>query len=47
LSGIYNNTELAALFEKIPAGYSKKSYPFTGIDSADSGLTVSEIRKNY
>jgi hypothetical protein len=47
LSGIYNNTELAALFEKLPASYSKKSYPFTGIDSADSGLTASEIRKNY
>jgi hypothetical protein len=47
LSGIYNNTELAALFEKLPANYSKKSYPFTGIDSADSGLSASEIRKNY
>jgi len=47
LGGIYNNTELAALFEKLPANYSKKTYPFTGIDSADSGLTASEIRKNY
>ena len=47
LSGIYNNTELVALFEKLPSGYSKKNYPFTGIDSADSGLTISEVRKNY
>jgi len=47
LSGIYNTTDLAALFEKLPASYSKKNYPFTGIDSADSGLTASEIRKNY
>jgi hypothetical protein len=47
LSDVYNNTELAALFEKLPANYSKKAYPFTGIDSADSGLTASEIRKNY
>jgi 4-amino-4-deoxy-L-arabinose transferase-like glycosyltransferase len=47
LGSIYNNTELAALFEKLPANYSKKIYPFTGIDSADSGLSISEIRKNY
>ena len=47
LGDIYNNTELAALFEKLPTSYSKKNYPFTGIDSADSGLTPSEIRKNY
>lgn len=47
LSSIYNNTNAAALFEKLPANYSKKVYPFTGIDSADSGLTTSEIRKNY
>jgi hypothetical protein len=47
LSNIYNNTDVAALFSKLPANYSKKIYPFTGIDSADSGLTTSEIRKNY
>jgi hypothetical protein len=47
LSSIYNNTDIAALFGKLPANYSKKTYPFTGIDSADSGLTTSEIRKNY
>jgi 4-amino-4-deoxy-L-arabinose transferase-like glycosyltransferase len=47
LSSIYNNTDVAALFSKLPANYSKKIYPFTGIDSADSGLTTSEIRKNY
>jgi len=47
LSSIYNNTDVAALFGKLPANYSKKIYPFTGIDSADSGLTTSEIRKNY
>lgn len=47
LSGIYNDTEVSALFDKLPANYSKKNYPFTGIDSADSGLTRTEIRKNY
>lgn len=47
LNGIYNDTEVSALFGKLPASYSKKNYPFTGIDSADSGLTPSEIRKNY
>jgi 4-amino-4-deoxy-L-arabinose transferase-like glycosyltransferase len=47
LGGIYNSTEVAALFERLPPNYSKKTYPFTGIDSADSGLTASEIRKNY
>jgi hypothetical protein len=47
LNGIYNDTEVSALFDKLPANYSKKNYPFTGIDSADSGLTPSEIRKNY
>jgi hypothetical protein len=47
LSSIYNNTDVAALFGKLPANYSKKNYPFTGIDSADSGLTTTEIRKNY
>ena len=47
LNGIYNDTEVSALFGKLPANYSKKNYPFTGIDSADSGLTPSEIRKNY
>jgi predicted membrane-bound dolichyl-phosphate-mannose-protein mannosyltransferase len=47
LSNIYNNTDVAALFGKLPDSYSKKNYPFTGIDSADSGLTTTEIRKNY
>jgi hypothetical protein len=47
LGNIYNNSYLAALFGKLPANYTKKVYPFTGIDSADSGLTTSEIRKNY
>lgn len=47
LSNIYNNTEIAALIAKLPATYSKKNYPYTGIDSADSGLATSEIRKNY
>jgi hypothetical protein len=47
LSGIFNDTEVSALFDKLPANYSKKNYPFTGIDSADSGLTRTEIRKNY
>ena len=47
LSGIYNDTDISALFDKLPANYSKKNYPFTGIDSADSGLTRTEIRKNY
>lgn len=44
---IYNNTDIGAIFAKLPATYSKKTYPFTGIDSADSGLTTTEIRKNY
>lgn len=47
LKSIYNNTDIAALFAKLPATYSKKNYPYTGIDSADSGLATSEIRKNY
>jgi hypothetical protein len=47
LSNVYNNTDIAALYGKLPASYSKKNYPFTGIDSADSGLGTSEIRKNY
>jgi len=47
LNTIYNNTDISALFGKLPSNYSKKNYPFTGIDSADSGLTSSEIRKNY
>jgi 4-amino-4-deoxy-L-arabinose transferase-like glycosyltransferase len=47
LNGIYNDTEVSALFGKLPANYSKKNYPFTGIDSADSGLSPTEIRKNY
>lgn len=47
LSSIYNNSDVAAIFGKLPANYSKKDYPFTGIDSADSGLTTTEIRKNY
>jgi hypothetical protein len=44
---IFNNTHVGAIFTKLPANYSKKTYPFTGIDSADSGLTRTEIRKNY
>ena len=44
---IYNNTDVDAIFAKLPANYSKKTYPFTGIDSADSGLTTTEIRKNH
>jgi len=47
LSNIYNNTDLAAVFSKLPSNYTKKQYPFTGIDSADSGLSTNEIRKNY
>jgi hypothetical protein len=47
LIGIYNNSDVAIVFEKLPANYSKKTYPFTGINSADSGLTTTEIRKNY
>jgi len=47
LATIFNNTDVAAIFTKLPANYSKKTYPFTGIDSADSGLTTIEIRKNY
>jgi hypothetical protein len=47
LLGIYNNSDVAVLFEKLSANYSKKTYPFTGINSADSGLTTTEIRKNY
>jgi hypothetical protein len=47
LINIYNNSDVAVVFEKLPANYSKKTYPFTGIDSADSGLTTTEIRKNY
>ncbi len=47
LSNVYNNTDIAALYGKLPTSYSKKNYPFTGIDSADSGLGTSEIRKNY
>jgi hypothetical protein len=47
LSSIYNNTDLAAVFSKLPSNYTKKQYPFTGIDSADSGLSTNEIRKNY
>jgi len=47
LSSVYNSTNIAALFEKLPANYTKKDYPFTGIDSSDSGLTTTEIRKNY
>jgi len=47
LSSIYNDTDIVALFGKLPANYVKKNYPFTGIDSADSGLTTSEIRENY
>lgn len=47
LSNIYNNTDVVAVFEKLPANYTKKNYPFTGIDSADSELTTSEIRANY
>ena len=47
LVNIFNNTDVVAIFTKLPANYSKKTYPFTGIDSADSGLTTTEIRKNY
>lgn len=47
LMSIYNNSDIAVVFEKLPANYSKKIYPFTGINSADSGLTTTEIRKNY
>ncbi len=47
LSNLYNSTHIDALFEKLPTNYTKKNYPFTGIDSADSGLTRTEIRKNY
>jgi Dolichyl-phosphate-mannose-protein mannosyltransferase len=47
LISIYNDSYSAAIFEKLPANYSKKTYPFTGINSADSGLTTTEIRKNY
>ena len=47
LSNAYDGTYEAAIFEKLPANYTKKDYPFTGIDSSDSGLTTTEIRKNY
>jgi hypothetical protein len=47
LSNLYNSTHIDALFEKLSTNYTKKNYPFTGIDSADSGLTRTEIRKNY
>jgi hypothetical protein len=44
---LFNNSETSAVFSKLPANYSEKNYPFTGINSADSGLTKTEIRKNY
>jgi hypothetical protein len=44
---LFNNSEVTATFSKLPINYSKKTYPFTGIDSADSGLTKTEIWKNY
>jgi hypothetical protein len=44
---LLNNSEVTAVFSKLPANYSKKTYPFTGINSADSGLTKTEIWKNY
>jgi hypothetical protein len=47
LSNIYNNTDVAVIFEKLPTNYSTKIYPFTGISSADTGLSTTEIRKNY
>jgi hypothetical protein len=47
LMAIYNDSHRSTIFEKLPANYSKKTYPFTGIDSADSGLTTTEVWKNY
>jgi hypothetical protein len=47
LKALLNNSEVTAVFSKLPTNYSKKTYPFTGINSADSGLTKTEIWKNY
>jgi Dolichyl-phosphate-mannose-protein mannosyltransferase len=47
LNTLLNNSEVTAVFSKQPANYSEKTYPFTGINSADSGLTKTEIWKNF
>lgn len=47
LIGLFNKSEVTAVFSKLPSNYSEKTYPFTGINSAESGLTKTEIRKNY
>jgi hypothetical protein len=47
LIDIRNNSHVESVFSKLPANYSKKTYPFTGINSADSGLVRTEVWKNY
>lgn len=47
LTALFNKSEVTAVFSKIPYNYSEKTYPFTGINSADSGLAKTEIRQNY
>jgi len=47
LNNIFNNTEIIALFKDDTSNYDRKSYPFTGIDSANIGSRTEEIRANY
>jgi hypothetical protein len=46
LKNIYNNTEIAALFRDDSSKFNRKTYPFTGLDSAAIGSVTQEIRTN-
>lgn len=47
LFSIYGDSYPAAVFPELRANYSKNTYPFTGINDADSYLSTTEIWKNY
>jgi hypothetical protein len=47
LKNIYNNTNVAALFKDDVSNYDRKTYPYTGLNSANIGSRTQEIRTNY
>lgn len=46
LNNLYNNTDVVALFKDDSSKLNRKTYPFTGLDSASIGSVTQEIRSN-
>jgi hypothetical protein len=47
LNAINADSHPAVVFSELPANYSKNTYPFTGINDADSYRSTTEIWQNY